>query len=175
MPDGNALQGIRCILRDALRKQVHDLVIQAEQALGDGETHGGGGESLGHGIEDVCRIGHEQFFFQHLPVLKNHDAVQVFGAVGNGLEIGGECLVHVGGSLSARERPPAAGAGGTPERLQDQPAPVREKPEDCAFILSAQVIGPALHDLHSVVHSLIAGPDGVRGDLRERKRDIRDG
>ena len=64
----------------------------------------------------MCRIGHEQLLFQHLPVLKNHDAVQVFGAVSDGLEIGGESLVHVGGSLSARERSPAAGAGGEKDR-----------------------------------------------------------
>ena len=46
MPDRDALQGIRGVLRDAFRKQVHDFVIQVEQSLGDGKTHGGSGEGL---------------------------------------------------------------------------------------------------------------------------------
>ena len=64
----------------------------------------------------MCRIGHEQFLLQHFSVLKDHDAVQVLGAVGDSLEIRGKSLVQPGGSLFARERPPAAGAGGEKDR-----------------------------------------------------------
>ena len=61
------------------------------------------------------------------------------------------------------------------ERLQYQPAPIREEPEDRSVILSAQVISPAPHDFHPVVHSLMAGQDGVRGNLREREWSVRGG
>ena len=38
-------------------------------------------------------------------------AMQVLGAVGDGLEIGGESFVHLRGSLGARKRAVSAGAG----------------------------------------------------------------
>ena len=105
------LQGVRGILRNAFREQVHDLVVQVQEPLRDGEADGRGRESLGHGIEDVRRVGDEELLLEHLSVLEDHHAVQVLGAVGDGLEIGGESFVHLRGSLGARKRAVSAGAG----------------------------------------------------------------
>ncbi len=111
MPDGDPLQGVRGILRNTFREQVHNLVVQVQEALRNGEADGRGRERLGHGIEDVRRVGDEELFLEHLSVLEDHHAVQVLGAVGDGLEIGGESFIHLRGSLGARERAVSAGAG----------------------------------------------------------------
>jgi hypothetical protein len=62
-------------------------------------------------MQDVRRIGDEELLLQNLSVLKDHHAVQVLGAVGDGLEVGSEGFIEVGGGCGARERAGRAGAG----------------------------------------------------------------
>ena len=100
------------VTRAAFREQVHNLVVQMQQTFRNRKADGGGSEGLGHGIEDVRRVGDEELFLQHPAVLKDHHAVQVFGAVGDGLKIGSEGFVKTCGGFGARERAGRAGAGG---------------------------------------------------------------
>ena len=63
-------------------------------------------------MEDVRSVRDKEMLFQHLSVLKDHHAVQILGAVGDGLEVGSESFIEIGGCLGARKRAWFAGAGG---------------------------------------------------------------
>ena len=88
----------------AFREEIHDPVVQGKQSFGNGKPHSRSRKGLGHRIQDMRRIRHEAFFHKNFAVLQDHDAVQLFAAVGNSLKVGGKGFFHFCRSLSSRKR-----------------------------------------------------------------------
>ena len=96
------------IFADGCRKLVgeegDDLVRQLQPAFGGGKSHGGGGECLADGVQDVRLIlfpfAHP-FFGNDIAVLHNHDTVQVLSGFLYGIQISVHGLVQLRSSGGA--------------------------------------------------------------------------
>ena len=75
------------MFRNAFGKNVHDPVIETQQALADGEPYGRGGKGLAHRHHEMGGIGSYLSFCHDFSMLDHHYGMKVLSRFIHGLDI----------------------------------------------------------------------------------------
>ena len=104
--DGDFLQEFRRIFRTMLRKDVHKSLIDAEFAFRHSKAYSHRCECLADRVQYmrfIGRSGTHPVLLNHIPVLDDHDAVQILLCLLYCRKISFRCLDHFSGSFGARK------------------------------------------------------------------------